>query len=61
MIPGLNQLPFDFGLEAVIGAALPVAGDVIGVILGLYFVFLAWLFGCPLRTIGFMVRFSSRL
>lgn len=55
MIPGLDQSPVDFGFEAVIGAVLPFFGDMIGVVLGLYFVFLAVLFGVPLVTVGWMV------
>lgn len=44
-IPYLNQLPFHIGVESLIGALLPVAGDVIGFFLGLYVVLLCMQFG----------------
>ncbi|KAJ3714580.1 hypothetical protein DFJ43DRAFT_1007540 [Lentinula guzmanii] len=44
-----------FGLDSVIGAALPGFGDIIGMILAFYQLFLSMLFGLPLNVIGIMV------
>jgi len=46
-LEALRSLPpaLDIGLEAIIGFFLPVVGDVIGLVFGLYVVFCAWLFG----------------
>ncbi|EIN03938.1 hypothetical protein PUNSTDRAFT_138982 [Punctularia strigosozonata HHB-11173 SS5] len=54
-IPGLDRLPFDVGLEAVIGAILPVAGDFIGALAGLYVIYLCWLFGVGNWILGQMI------
>lgn len=54
-IPGLDQLPFEIGFDAIIGAFLPVVGDWIGLVLGLYQVFLSWMFGIPWTTLGLML------
>ncbi|KAG8907928.1 hypothetical protein FRB99_001436, partial [Tulasnella sp. 403] len=47
-IPSLNQagLPFRIGVDDII-SAFPVYGDLMGFVLSLYQVFLAWLFGVP--------------
>jgi len=54
-LPLLTQagLPFQIGFDAVI-SAIPVYGDIIGVILALYQVFLSWLFGVPLSILKAM-------
>lgn len=59
-VPGLDKLPFEFGLEAVIGAAVPVFGDLFGVLLGLYFVLVASLFGIPWTIIGGCIRVTVK-
>ncbi|CAD6568221.1 MAG: hypothetical protein CYPHOPRED_002424 [Cyphobasidiales sp. Tagirdzhanova-0007] len=46
-IPYLDRLPFSFGVEAIIGGLIPVVGDAIGFILGLYVVLLCMQFGLP--------------
>ncbi|KIK62968.1 hypothetical protein GYMLUDRAFT_72211 [Collybiopsis luxurians FD-317 M1] len=55
--PFLASLPSEmqFGLDSVIGAALPGLGDAIGLILSFYQLFLSMLFGLPLNVIGIMV------
>ncbi|KAK7050912.1 hypothetical protein VNI00_005024 [Paramarasmius palmivorus] len=55
--PALASLPpeLHFGLESVIGVVLPAVGDVLGIFLGLYQVFLSMLFGLPPNVIGLMI------
>jgi len=58
LVPGLDQLPFEFGIEAVVGALLPFVGDLLGVLIGLYLVLLAFWFGVSPKVLGYMVRGS---
>jgi hypothetical protein len=46
-LPFLQQLPpsLDIGLESIIGFIFPVAGDVLGLFMGVYIVFCCFLFG----------------
>ncbi|ESK94653.1 hypothetical protein Moror_14289 [Moniliophthora roreri MCA 2997] len=55
--PVLASLPpeLHFGLESVIGAAVPTLGDIFGIILGLYQVFLSMFFGLSRNIIGWML------
>ncbi|KAF5391617.1 hypothetical protein D9757_002421 [Collybiopsis confluens] len=55
--PFLASLPSEmqFGLDSVVGVILPGLGDVIGVLLSCYQLFLSMLFGLPLNVIGIMV------
>ncbi|KAF9267826.1 hypothetical protein L218DRAFT_955010 [Marasmius fiardii PR-910] len=55
--PFLASLPpqFQFGLDSVIGALIPAVGDIIGLILGLYQVWLSMLFGLPSNVIRLMI------
>ncbi|KAJ7224701.1 hypothetical protein GGX14DRAFT_426526 [Mycena pura] len=57
VFPFLASLPeeMQFGLDSVVGAALPAAGDIIGLFLGLYQVLLSMLFGLPFNVVGFMI------
>lgn len=48
------KLPFNIGLDAIIGF-IPYVGDAIGALIGLYLVFLASLFGLPVRILAVMV------
>lgn len=56
--PFLASLPSEmqFGLDSIIGAVLPGLGDVIGMLLAFYQLFLSMLFGLPLNVVGIMVR-----
>jgi hypothetical protein len=57
-LPFLQQLPpaLDVGLESILGFLLPVVGDLMGSVLGLYIVFCCWLFGSlGAWTLGQMV------
>jgi hypothetical protein len=54
-IPLLStKLPFNIGLDAIIGF-IPYVGDLFGMFVGLYLVFLAGLFGMPIRILGIML------
>ncbi|KAF9043804.1 hypothetical protein BDZ89DRAFT_943337 [Hymenopellis radicata] len=44
-----------FGLDSVIGAALPAFGDAFCLFLGLYQVLLSMLFGLPWHVVGLML------
>lgn len=47
-------LPFKAGLDDVIGL-VPLYGDALAFVLGLYGVWLAFLFGVPLQALGWML------
>lgn len=49
-----SWLPFNIGIEGLLGL-IPYVGDFFGLIIGVYLVCLAALFGLPLQTIGIMV------
>jgi len=54
-IPGLSdKLPFSFGIDAIVGTLLPLAGDVLGLVFGLYVVLLSMQFGLPAAALGKM-------
>ncbi|KIY72573.1 hypothetical protein CYLTODRAFT_343865 [Cylindrobasidium torrendii FP15055 ss-10] len=44
-----------FGLDSFIGAIIPGAGDLVGVILGLYQVMLSWFFGVSANALIMML------
>ena len=48
-------LPFRAGLDDII-SLVPLWGDIVSGILGLYQVWLSFLFGVPLNILGYMVR-----
>lgn len=53
--PYMNKLPFSFGVEAVLGTLLPVAGDIIGFFVSLYVVLLCMQFGLPAASLWKML------
>ncbi|KAF9072834.1 hypothetical protein BDP27DRAFT_1417602 [Rhodocollybia butyracea] len=57
IFPFLGSLPSEmqFGLDSVIGAVLPGVGDIIGMFLAFYQLFLSRLFGLPSNVIGIMI------
>jgi len=55
LIPSLDGLPIQIGLEPIIAALMPVVGPFIGVACGLYMVFLCTLFGIGFDLIGRML------
>lgn len=54
-IPVLGRrLPFNIGLDSILGF-IPIVGDVAGLILSLYAVFLCALFGLPIPVLAYML------
>lgn len=49
-----SYLPFDIGVESIVGF-IPVVGDYIGLVLGIYQVYLCSLFGLPIAVILWMI------
>lgn len=47
-------LPFNIGVESIVGF-IPVVGDYVGLVLGVYVVYLCSLFGLPIRVLFFML------
>ncbi|CAO1618054.1 unnamed protein product [Sympodiomycopsis kandeliae] len=47
-------LPFHIGLDAIVGF-IPYIGDIIGSLMGLYIIYIAALFGIPIRVLGIML------
>lgn len=54
-----RKLPFNIGIESIIGGIIPGLGDIVGFILSLYIIFMCALFGLPLIVLGMMVSRAS--
>lgn len=59
MVPALDGLPVQIGLEPIVAAAVPILGPYIAVTFGLYMVALCMLFGIGYALVARMVRVNG--